>query len=513
MRALVDDLLLLSQIESGQMEMQHAHVDLRRCSSARSSASSGRSATPASSHGLRVGASADRPRRRAAARAGVLEPHRERRAPHAAGRHDHDQRRRIEPRRRASSVGVHNTGSVIPPEDLPRVFERFFQVDRARARKGGSSGLGLSIVSEIVEAHGGIGARGERREHRHGVHRHACRPATPATGRDGHPGAPGEPKQKPLAPRRPDATRTDRLSGAVSSRRASRYACRVSRRDPRRRRRHAAAAAHLRPAQGARAAAQPAAARVPPAQPAGSTASTTSCSPARRGCGEIEEHFGDGAALGVRMHYAYEDRPLGSGRAVKEAARFAGAEGTLVVCNGDILTNVDLTAMIARHRETGATLSISLAPVDDPWHFGVVDVDERLAHRALRREAAAGRGAEQPDQRRHVALGAGDAGPHPRRRHRRTRRLLRARALPRHHRRRDARTGVHGGSLGRRRFAGPLLPRDAAAAGARRRATAAARSCIEEGAEVHPTRGARRAGHDRRAARSSKRARASTGRP
>ncbi len=52
-------------------------------------------------------------------------------------------------------VGVHNTGSVIPAEDLPRVFERFFQVDRARARKGGSSGLGLSIVSEIVEAHGG----------------------------------------------------------------------------------------------------------------------------------------------------------------------------------------------------------------------------------------------------------------------------------------------------------------------------------------------------------------------
>jgi signal transduction histidine kinase len=53
------------------------------------------------------------------------------------------------------SIGVHNTGSYIPPEDLPRVFERFFQVDRARARKGGSSGLGLAIVSEIVEAHGG----------------------------------------------------------------------------------------------------------------------------------------------------------------------------------------------------------------------------------------------------------------------------------------------------------------------------------------------------------------------
>jgi NDP-sugar pyrophosphorylase family protein len=97
-----------------------------------------------------------------------------------------------------------------------------------------------------------------------------------------------------------------------------------------------------------------------------------------QGMGEIEEHFGDGSSLGLRMQYAYEDKPLGSGRAVKEAARFAGADGAIVVCNGDILTNLDLTGMIARHRETAATLSISLAPVDDPWHFGVVAVDDAL---------------------------------------------------------------------------------------------------------------------------------------
>jgi mannose-1-phosphate guanylyltransferase len=96
------------------------------------------------------------------------------------------------------------------------------------------------------------------------------------------------------------------------------------------------------------------------------------------GAGEIEQHFGDGAALGVRIAYRYEERPLGSGRAVKEAARAAGAAGTIVVCNGDILTNIDLSAMIARHRATGATLSMSLAPVDDPWHFGVVAIDGEL---------------------------------------------------------------------------------------------------------------------------------------
>jgi mannose-1-phosphate guanylyltransferase len=102
-----------------------------------------------------------------------------------------------------------------------------------------------------------------------------------------------------------------------------------------------------------------------------------------QGAGEIEAHFGDGASLGVRMHYSYEDRPLGSGRAVKEAARATGATGTLVVCNGDILTNVDLTSMIEQHRATGATLSMSLAAVDDPWTYGVAEVDDDLRIRSF----------------------------------------------------------------------------------------------------------------------------------
>jgi NDP-sugar pyrophosphorylase family protein len=97
-----------------------------------------------------------------------------------------------------------------------------------------------------------------------------------------------------------------------------------------------------------------------------------------QGMREVEDHFGDGSALGVRLQYCYEDRRLGSGRAVKEAARFAGATGTLVVCNGDILTNLDLTGMIARHRRTGATLSMSLAPVHDPWTYGVAEVSDDL---------------------------------------------------------------------------------------------------------------------------------------
>lgn len=92
----------------------------------------------------------------------------------------------------------------------------------------------------------------------------------------------------------------------------------------------------------------------------------------------IEEHFGDGASLGVRLRYSYETEPLGSGLAVKQAA--AGFEGAFFVFNGDILTDLDIGAMLERHRATGATLSIALAPVDEPWHFGVaeVDPDERI---------------------------------------------------------------------------------------------------------------------------------------
>jgi signal transduction histidine kinase len=53
-------------------------------------------------------------------------------------------------------VAVHNTGSFIPPDELPRVFERFFQLERHRSRGGvGGAGLGLAIASEVVQAHRG----------------------------------------------------------------------------------------------------------------------------------------------------------------------------------------------------------------------------------------------------------------------------------------------------------------------------------------------------------------------
>jgi signal transduction histidine kinase len=51
---------------------------------------------------------------------------------------------------------VHNTGATIPAEDLPRVFDRFYRVDKSRAREVEGSGLGLAIAREVVERHGGV---------------------------------------------------------------------------------------------------------------------------------------------------------------------------------------------------------------------------------------------------------------------------------------------------------------------------------------------------------------------
>jgi two-component system sensor histidine kinase BaeS len=62
---------------------------------------------------------------------------------------------RLDPAESRAVLQVADTGEGIPASELPRVFERFYRVDKARARRTGGTGLGLAIVRHVAEAHGG----------------------------------------------------------------------------------------------------------------------------------------------------------------------------------------------------------------------------------------------------------------------------------------------------------------------------------------------------------------------
>ena len=87
----------------------------------------------------------------------------------------------------------------------------------------------------------------------------------------------------------------------------------------------------------------------------------------------IEEVFGDGREAGIKLRYVVEPTPLGTAGAVRYAAQ--GVRDTLVVFNGDVLTQVDLRGLIDFHRGRRARATIVLTPVDNPTAYGLVETD------------------------------------------------------------------------------------------------------------------------------------------
>ena len=87
--------------------------------------------------------------------------------------------------------------------------------------------------------------------------------------------------------------------------------------------------------------------------------------------------FPDGTIAGVKMHYAVEPEPLDTAGAIGFAARAAGFTETFIAVNGDVLTDIDLGQLMAKHREWGGEGTIALTPVDDPSRFGVVPIDDQ----------------------------------------------------------------------------------------------------------------------------------------
>lgn len=89
----------------------------------------------------------------------------------------------------------------------------------------------------------------------------------------------------------------------------------------------------------------------------------------------IEELFGDGSDSGIAIRYVVEPAPLGTAGAVRYAGE--SLHESVVVFNGDVLTEVDLGAVIAMHRERKAKATIVLTPVENPTAYGLVETDSR----------------------------------------------------------------------------------------------------------------------------------------
>ncbi|MGQ0830820.1 MAG: sugar phosphate nucleotidyltransferase [Microthrixaceae bacterium] len=82
--------------------------------------------------------------------------------------------------------------------------------------------------------------------------------------------------------------------------------------------------------------------------------------------------YPDSTCVGVRLHYAVEPTPLDTAGAIRFAALHAGVGERFLVVNGDVLTDLDITALVAAHDASGAEGTIALHRVEDPSAFGVV---------------------------------------------------------------------------------------------------------------------------------------------
>ncbi len=84
----------------------------------------------------------------------------------------------------------------------------------------------------------------------------------------------------------------------------------------------------------------------------------------------IRTYFGDGSEFGVRMAYAAEETPLGTAGSIRNARD--ELDERFLVISGDVLTDVDLAAVVAFHEEKGALATLALQAVEDPLEFGIV---------------------------------------------------------------------------------------------------------------------------------------------
>ncbi|WP_287129563.1 NDP-sugar synthase [Candidatus Cyanaurora vandensis] len=103
----------------------------------------------------------------------------------------------------------------------------------------------------------------------------------------------------------------------------------------------------------------------------------------------IEQAFGDGHAYGVNLCYSWEDQLWGTAGGVRRQADFLGSE-TFAVVSGDVVTDLDLTQLLAFHRASGAMATMAVKEVSNPARFGVVVTDERGRIQSFQEKPAPG---------------------------------------------------------------------------------------------------------------------------
>ncbi|MFI6413845.1 sugar phosphate nucleotidyltransferase [Streptomyces sp. NPDC050585] len=91
----------------------------------------------------------------------------------------------------------------------------------------------------------------------------------------------------------------------------------------------------------------------------------------------FEPYFGDGSSLGLHLEYVTEVEPLGTGGAIRNVASrlTSGPDDPVLIFNGDILTGLDIRALVDTHETSGADVSLHLTRVEDPRAFGLVPTD------------------------------------------------------------------------------------------------------------------------------------------
>jgi len=86
-------------------------------------------------------------------------------------------------------------------------------------------------------------------------------------------------------------------------------------------------------------------------------------------------YFGDGSRWGMKLLYAVEEEPLGTGGAIRNAAELLGSDENVVIFNGDVLSHHDIAAQIKFHEVKKSDVTLHLISVDDARAFGCVPTD------------------------------------------------------------------------------------------------------------------------------------------